>query len=131
MAKTLWPDGRPLCAVPWCTSVAADLHEPLTRARGGSITDPDNAEPLCRRHHDEVTFGEPAWAYELGLLIHEWDEKNLAVIAEHRRFLLHHGERPVEEWAFCAWCKSWQPVGHDCPYGQPSEPDDEDPEVAP
>lgn len=63
----------PWCHRPGCTSPAVDCHEPLTRSRGGSITDPNNMVPLCRPCHDEVTFGEPAWAYELGLLVHSWD----------------------------------------------------------
>lgn len=75
MVSALYPD-RPLCFVPWCGQWADDLHEPLTRARGGSITDPDNAVPLCRTHHDEVTFrpeSELGWAYDLGILKHSWD----------------------------------------------------------
>lgn len=32
-------------------SVAHDPHEPLSRARGGSVTDPDNVEALCRTCH--------------------------------------------------------------------------------
>lgn len=62
----------PPCARPGCTRQAVDIHEPLTRARGGSITDPGNWVPLCRPCHDEITLG-PAWAYEAGLLIHSWD----------------------------------------------------------
>jgi hypothetical protein len=76
MAAAMFPDGRPPCAVPWCGDGADDLHEPLTRARGGSITDPENAVPLCRKHHDMITFrpeSELQWAYELGLLVHSWD----------------------------------------------------------
>ena len=64
---------RPMCIAPGCTRWADDVHEPLTRARGGSITDPSNMAPLCRRCHDEITFTEPAWAYEAGLLRHSWD----------------------------------------------------------
>lgn len=55
---------------------ADDIHEPLTRARGGSIVDPDNQAPLCRPCHDEVTFrpeSELGWAYAIGLLVHSWD----------------------------------------------------------
>lgn len=63
----------PRCIVPGCGRLADDVHEPLTRARGGSIADPENMVPLCRPHHDEITFEEPAWAYALGLLIHSWD----------------------------------------------------------
>lgn len=63
----------PGCMVPGCPRLADDIHEPLTRARGGSITDPANMAPLCRPHHTEITDTEPAWAYELGLLVHSWD----------------------------------------------------------
>lgn len=35
-----------------CTRRAIDVHEPLTRARGGSITDPNNALAVCRLCHD-------------------------------------------------------------------------------
>lgn len=63
---------RPPCRVPDCARWADDAHETLTRARGGSITDIDNIVPLCRPHHDEITFTEPSWAYDLGLLKHSW-----------------------------------------------------------
>lgn len=91
MVAALWPE-RPLCVVyalsqdhpglvpdqvlGRCERWADDVHEPLTRARGGSITDPGNAVPPCRPCHDEVTFrpeSELGWAYELGLLAHSWD----------------------------------------------------------
>lgn len=62
----------PLCAVPGCGRFADDVHEPLTRARGGSITDPNNMVPLCRGCHDSVQLG-PQWAYDLGLMVHSWD----------------------------------------------------------
>ncbi|MEV4672675.1 hypothetical protein AB0K34_13555 [Actinomadura sp. NPDC049382] len=62
----------PGCAAPGCGRLADDVHEPLTRARGGSITDPSNMVPLCRCCHDAVTLG-PTWAYDLGLLRHSWD----------------------------------------------------------
>ena len=74
MVAALWPE-RPCCRVPGCPRLADDVHEPLTRARGGSIIDPANAKPLCRSHHDEVTFrpeSELGWAYDLGLLVHSW-----------------------------------------------------------
>lgn len=65
-------EDAPGCAAPGCGRLADDVHEPLTRARGGSITDPANMVPLCRGCHDVVTLG-PAWAYDLGLLVHSWD----------------------------------------------------------
>ena len=75
MATAVFGD-QPQCTAPGCPRCADDLHEPLTRARGGSITDPGNARPLCREHHDQVTFApesELGWAYDCGLLIHSWD----------------------------------------------------------
>ncbi len=71
MADRRFPE-RPRCVVPWCTRMADDLHEPLTRARGGSITDEENTVPVCRQHNEELTM-DPAWGYELGLLKHSWD----------------------------------------------------------
>lgn len=77
MVTRLYPE-RPPCARPACPRMADDIHEPLTRARGGSIVDPGNQVPLCRPCHDEVTFrpeSELGWAYEIGLLVHSWDAK--------------------------------------------------------
>lgn len=71
MLKAL-ADMHPYCVRPGCNRFADDGHEPLTRARGGSITDPDNVVLLCRPCHDELSE-EPAWAYDLGLLRHSWD----------------------------------------------------------
>lgn len=84
MKNAMFPEGRPACIVPWCDRWADDLHEPLTRARQGSITDPDNAVPTCRGHNSELTE-EPAWGYELHLLVHEWDKRTYAETAADRR----------------------------------------------
>lgn len=82
MVARLYPE-RPLCAVwqarltiglpplPDCTRWADDVHEPLSRARGGSITDEENSSAPCRPCHDVLTFtpeSELGWAYELDLL---------------------------------------------------------------
>ncbi len=48
-----------------CTGRAEDGHEILTRARGGSITDPDNIILVCRACHTYVT-AHPVWADEQG-----------------------------------------------------------------
>lgn len=74
MLQAKYP-GITLCEVPFCNRIADDAHEPLTRARGGSITDPDNVKAVCRPHHDEITFEEPEWAYDLGFLKHSWPER--------------------------------------------------------
>ena len=46
-------NGHPLCVR--CGRLADDLHEVLSRARGGSIADPENCRPLCRPCHTWVT----------------------------------------------------------------------------
>lgn len=71
----LFPE-RPVCVGPCGGQWADDVHEPLTRARGGSIVDAENMLPLCRPCHDLVTFApesELDWAYDAGLLVHSWD----------------------------------------------------------
>ena len=50
-----------------CQGVAVELHEPLTRARGGSILDPANTVAICRSCHDWIHVN-PAAATDLGLL---------------------------------------------------------------
>lgn len=50
-----------------------DFHEVLTRARGGSITDPENILMVCRRHHDWITEN-PAASLSLGLVRNSWDD---------------------------------------------------------
>ena len=49
-----------------CNNRADDLHEIVSRARGGSITDPANLIGLCRTHHQWVTE-HPIEAEKLGL----------------------------------------------------------------
>jgi hypothetical protein len=50
-----------------CTVTATDVHEVLSRAQGGSITDPANCLHLCRDCH-VFAHNHPAKAYALGLL---------------------------------------------------------------
>lgn len=64
---------HPICEVPWCTNRSEDVHEPLTRARGGSITDPENCKCVCRMHHDLIHANESDWIEDLGFLKHSWD----------------------------------------------------------
>jgi len=71
MAERRFPDMQPECAVPDCRRPADDLHEILTRARGGSITDEQNTVPVCRQHNEDLTL-EPEWGYRLHLLRHSW-----------------------------------------------------------
>ena len=50
-----------------CNGLAIELHEPLTRARGGSILDPANTVAICRSCHDWIHVN-PEAATDLGLL---------------------------------------------------------------
>ena len=59
---------RPTCEAPGCIKPSADVHEKLTRARGGDILDPLNVLALCRSHHDWV-HDHPEKATEMGLLV--------------------------------------------------------------
>lgn len=65
----------------------SDLHEVLTRARGGSITDPANILCLCRECHRWVTEHEEE-ARALGLV--------RARSAEEHRATFRPWEAPVE-----------------------------------
>lgn len=55
-----------------CRRTPDDVHEPLTRARGGSITDPDNMVVICRACHDWV-HTHPEAATSVGLLVHSYN----------------------------------------------------------
>ena len=50
-----------------CRRRAVDIHEPLTRARGGSILDVANTVAVCRGCHDWI-HTHPESATRLGLL---------------------------------------------------------------
>lgn len=50
---------------------AVDVHEVLTRARGGSIYDPTNCLGVCRPCHDWIG-DHPLEAAALGLVKHSW-----------------------------------------------------------
>lgn len=50
-----------------CGGFSVDVHEVLTRARGGDILDPDNVKAICRPCHDWI-HRHSAYALELGLL---------------------------------------------------------------
>jgi 5-methylcytosine-specific restriction endonuclease McrA len=65
-----WPE-RPRCAC-GCGRLADDVHEVLSRARGGSITDRANMRPLARWCHDKATDEDPRF-YDLGLVVHSWE----------------------------------------------------------
>ena len=51
---------------------ATEVHEVLTRARGGSILDKDNCVPLCHSCHSWVTL-HPKKAHAEGLMRNSWE----------------------------------------------------------
>lgn len=64
---------QPVCQR--CHSAAAtDVHEILSRARGGSILDLDNLAVLCRPCHSWITT-HPALATEEGWLTSAWNNE--------------------------------------------------------
>lgn len=70
MIAVLFP-GRPACAR--CGGRADDVHEPQFRSRGGSVTDPGNAVPVCRSCHDWI-HEHPAAARKLRLARNSWND---------------------------------------------------------
>lgn len=50
-----------------CDLWSCDVHEVVTRARGGSILDADNCRAICRACHDWI-HSHPADATTVGLL---------------------------------------------------------------
>lgn len=63
-AAPVWPDVE-------CGG-GFDVHEPLTRARGGNPLDPDQCVLLCHFHHRAV-HDNPDRSHELCLLKHAWE----------------------------------------------------------
>lgn len=59
----------PFCRAPGCRAESCDVHEVLTRGRGGSPLDLTNCIGLCRKCHQYVTE-HPAWAASVGLVRH-------------------------------------------------------------
>ncbi len=51
---------RPICECCW-SNRSTDVHELLSRARGGDMLDKDNVAALCRDCHSYITQN-PAWA---------------------------------------------------------------------
>jgi hypothetical protein len=62
----------PLCDC-GCGRLADDVHEILSRARGGSITDPPNMAVVARPCHTAITDEAFPDAYPKGLSRHSWD----------------------------------------------------------
>lgn len=64
---------RPTCEarLPCCTSHSVDVHERLSRARGGDILDEAILVALCRACHDFITQ-HPAWAEAEGWALPSW-----------------------------------------------------------
>lgn len=67
---------RTRCEIRWDASIcggrATTVHEPLSRGRGGSIVDPDNAMAACIPCN-EAASANPDEAVRRGVLRHSWD----------------------------------------------------------
>jgi hypothetical protein len=74
LAQRLLPAG---CGFPGCSRAAAELHEPLTRGRGGDAGDVEQAEPVCREHHDLIHM-MPSWSRRHGWLTSMGDDPDAA-----------------------------------------------------
>jgi len=78
---------RPQCEaqIPYtCSNHATDVHEIMTRARGGSILDEFNVLALCRPCHHYITT-EPAWSQINGFTVHSWATSADLIAAERAR----------------------------------------------
>lgn len=60
------------CLWPGCRSVHLVYHHRKIRKQGGSGV-VENCAPLCDPHHKHV-HDHPSEGYELGLLLHFWEE---------------------------------------------------------
>lgn len=73
---------------PWCeccgASPSQDAHEIVTRARGGSILDPNNILALCRPCHEWIG-NHPKDAQECGLIAPSWASNALSEAARARK----------------------------------------------
>ena len=64
-------DEKPVCER--CDAArSTDIHEVLSRARGGSILDPENLVALCRQCHSFITQN-PLVAHAEGWSKHSWE----------------------------------------------------------
>lgn len=68
---------HPVCQVQWdegCQGRSVDVHEPKTRARGGSILSVRNAVATCRPCHDAI-HANPLEAHARGFLKSRWPDR--------------------------------------------------------
>jgi hypothetical protein len=79
-----------------CSFTPTDVHEIMTRARGGSIIDEGNCLALCRSCHTFIT-NEPQWATEHGFIVHNWATPADLLAAERARSVFVFGGDGVED----------------------------------
>ena len=73
---------RPICER--CgMNPSTEIHEVVTRARGGSILDRANCRALCRGCHRWITE-HPKQAHEEGLMAHSWERDKYLTDEEGR-----------------------------------------------
>lgn len=66
---------RPRCEFPGCRRKSWDVHELMSRTRGGvaGILDEANCRAVCRLHHGWI-HDHPVEANAMGWLKHSWQE---------------------------------------------------------
>jgi 5-methylcytosine-specific restriction endonuclease McrA len=87
-----------LCQIglyPSCSRHATDVHEILTRARGGSITDAENCIALCRGCHNFVTVNTK-WGERHGFVLPSWAGVPEIVAAARARAVWKSGLERLE-----------------------------------
>jgi len=67
-----------------------EVHEIITRRRGGSKTDPTNCVALCSHAHRWVT-AHPCGAEAIGLMLPSWATTEIVVDASRRRLTYRTG----------------------------------------
>ena len=83
-----------------CSYMPTDVHEILTRGRGGSIVSEKNVLALCRNCHHFITV-EPAWAKENGFVVSYSVTLEADLQAAERArnsFVYGSVDEPFEEW---------------------------------
>jgi hypothetical protein len=75
---SLLAERGPYCQYPGCPEAWAEMHEILTRGRGGDPTDPGNILCLCADHHRWVTTHETE-ARAMGLVRARTAEEHVAL----------------------------------------------------
>lgn len=79
-----------------------DVHEIVSRARGGDILDPANLRCLCRSCHTWITLN-PHASYVEGFSAHSW-ERDEYTSRQPVYYCQRHGGQEVNDEGVCVVC---------------------------